>query len=266
MKVVLEHIAARQAVFASHPFFEDLKQDRPVEQIMAFAPRLAFWVMTFQDVLRLNAHFITDPGLKRLAVQHRSEEVGHDRWFFEDIQELTGKQLSVSALFGRAHTATRDATYALISEVYRPMDDKLRIALVLTMEATSHIFFGRTSIVVSTKGCGPRLRYFSDFHVQVEQQHEVFEEEMERRLRSLELTDDLRAQAMALVDRAYAAFDLMLQGLRTEINAPVEPLMPARLPEPQSAAATSYPSSTAASAKDEPQQDEGERHPHILAV
>ncbi|MBN1203588.1 MAG: hypothetical protein JXB05_01520, partial [Myxococcaceae bacterium] len=77
MKVVLEHIATRQEVFAAHPFFEDLKQDRPVEQIMAFAPRLAFWVMTFQDVLRLNAHFITDPNLKRLAIQHRSEEVGH---------------------------------------------------------------------------------------------------------------------------------------------------------------------------------------------
>lgn len=264
MKVVLEHIASRQAVFASHPFFEDLKQDRPVEQIMAFAPRLAFWVMTFQDVLRLNAHFITDPALKRLAIQHRSEEVGHDRWFFEDIQELTGKQLSVSALFGRAHTATRDATYALISEVYRPMDDRLRIVLVLTMEATSHIFFGRTSIIVSTKGCGQRLRYFSDFHVQVEQQHEVFEEEMERRLRNLELNDELRAQATALVERAYAAFDLMLQGLRTEINAPVDPLMPARLPEARSSASTSFPS--AAPAKDESQADESEPHPHILAV
>ena len=104
MKVVLEHIASRQAVFASHPFFEDLKQDRPVEQIMAFAPRLAFWVMTFQDVLRLNAHFITDPGLKRLAVQHRSEEVGHDRWFFEDIQELTGKAaVGERAVRPRAH-------------------------------------------------------------------------------------------------------------------------------------------------------------------
>jgi hypothetical protein len=55
MKVVLEYIARRQEVFANHPFFEDLKQDRPVEQILAFAPRLAFWVMTFQDVLRLNA-------------------------------------------------------------------------------------------------------------------------------------------------------------------------------------------------------------------
>jgi hypothetical protein len=74
----------------------------------------------------------------------------------------------------------------------------------------------------------------------------------------------LRAQAVALVDRAYAAFDLMLQGLRTEINAPVEPLLPARLPEPQSAASTSYPSS--AMAKDESPQDESERHPHILAV
>jgi hypothetical protein len=264
MKVVLEHITARQEVFASHPFFEDLKQDRPVEQIMAFAPRLAFWVMTFQDVLRLNAHFITDPGLKKLAVQHRSEEVGHDRWFFEDIQEITGKQLSVSALYGRAHTAIRDATYALISEVYRPMDDRLRIVLVLTMEATSHIFFGRTSIMVSAKGCGQRLRYFSDFHVQVEQQHEVFEEEMERRLRSLELTPELRLQAIALVDRAYAAFELMLQGLRTEINAPVDPLMPARLPEPMSAASTSRPH--VAPAKTEPSAEEREAHPQVLAV
>jgi hypothetical protein len=264
MKVVLEYIARRQEVFAKHPFFEDLKQDRPVEQIMAFAPRLAFWVMTFQDVLRLNAHFIKDPNLKRLAVQHRSEEVGHDRWFFEDIQELTGKQLSVSAVFGRAHTATRDATYALISEVYRPVDDRLRIVLVLTMEATSHIFFGRTSILVSTKGCGQRLRYFSDFHVQVEQQHEVFEEEMERRLRSMELPEELCLQAFALVDRAYAAFDLMLQGLRTEISSPVEPLLPARLPEPLSAASTSRSPSSAVEAASE--TEEGESPEHVLTM
>jgi hypothetical protein len=256
MKVVLDHIARRQEVFANHPFFEDLKQDRPVEQILAFAPRLAFWVMTFQDVLRLNAHFIKDPNLKRMAIQHRSEEVGHDRWFFEDIQELTGKQLSVSSVFGRAHTATRDATYALISEVYRPVDDRLRIVLVLTMEATSHVFFGRTSILVSAKGCGQRLRYFSDFHVQVEQQHEVFEEEMVRRLRNMELPPELRSQAFALVDRAYAAFDLMLQGLRTEINAPVEPLLPVRLPEALSAASTSRPPPIMAKPEPELEADE----------
>jgi hypothetical protein len=226
MKVVLEHIAARQEHFGSHPFFKELKQDRPVEQLMAFAPKLAFWVMTFQDVLRLNAHFIADEGLKRLAIQHCAEEKGHDRWFFEDIAELTGKQLSVSALFGRTHASTRDATYALVSEVYRPMDDRLRIVLVLTLEATSHVFFGRTSMLISAKGCSQRLRYFSEFHVQVEQQHEVFEEEMERRLRSIELPPALRAQALALVERTYAAFERMLHGLRSELAAPVEPLMP----------------------------------------
>jgi hypothetical protein len=264
MKVVLEYIARRQEVFAKHPFFEDLRQDRPVEQILAFAPRLAFWVMTFQDVLRLNAHFIKDPNLKRLAIQHRSEEVGHDRWFFEDIQELTGKQLSVSAVFGRAHTAIRDATYALISEVYRPVDDRLRIALVLTMEATSHVFFGRTSILVSTKGCSERLRYFSDFHVQVEQQHQVFEEEMEQRLRAMELSEELQLQACALVDRIYAAFELMLQGLRTEINASVDPLLPARLPDPRSAAAASRPRVPATRAETETEAEEDPQH--VLAM
>ena len=60
MKVVLDHIAVCRSGSPITPFFADLKQDRPVEQMMAFAPRLAFWVMTFQDVLRLNAHFIQD--------------------------------------------------------------------------------------------------------------------------------------------------------------------------------------------------------------
>ncbi|ADO68958.1 hypothetical protein [Stigmatella aurantiaca] len=226
MKVILEYIAARQHLFAEHPFFEDLKLDRPIEQIMAFAPKLAFWVMTFQDVLRLNAHFISDPALKQLTMQHRSEEIGHDRWFFEDIAELTGKQLTVSSLFGRAHTSTRDATYALISEVYRPMDDRLRIALVLTMEATSHVFFSRTATLVAAKGSSQKLRYFSDFHVQVEAQHEVFEEEMERRLRAMELPEELRVQGLALVERTYTAFDAMMQGLRQEVATALEPLAP----------------------------------------
>jgi hypothetical protein len=92
----------------------------------------------------------------------------------------------------------------------------------------------------------------------VEQQHEVFEEEMERRLRNIELPDDLRVQAIALVDRAYAAFDLMLQGLRTEINAPVEPLMPARLPE-AALAPTPAP-------KAEARPEEAETPPQVLAV
>jgi hypothetical protein len=100
--------------------------------------------------------------------------------------------------------------------------------------------------------------------VQVEQQHEVFEEEMVRRLRNMELPLELRAQAFALVDRSYAAFDLMLQGLRTEINTPVEPLRPARLPEPLSAASTSR--SPAVLAKPEPELEAGEEPHSVLTM
>ena len=53
MKAVLQHISDRQARFAEHPFFEQLREERPLEQALAFAPRLAFWVMSFQDVLLL---------------------------------------------------------------------------------------------------------------------------------------------------------------------------------------------------------------------
>lgn len=221
MKAVLQHISVRQSRFAEHPFFDEFRQDRPLEQTLAFAPRLAFWVMCFQDVLRLNAQRVQDPELAILMLRHRSEERDHDNWFFEDVERLKGSPLTVYEPWSRAHECTRDASYALISEVLRPMDDRLRMVLVLTLEATSHVFFTRASrLVQEVSGRAPPLKYFSDHHMQAEEQHEVFEEQMEAYLRSIELTPALREEAFAMVDRLFAAFDDMFHGLRGEQKAP----------------------------------------------
>lgn len=218
MKAVLQHIAVCEARFASHPFFSDLKMDRPIEQVMAFAPRLTFWVMTFQDVLRLNAHFIQDAHLKALATRHHAEESGHDQWFEEDIAALTGGSLSIGAMYGKAHVKTRDAAYAIISEVYRPVDDRLRIVLLWALESTSHVFFGRTAVLSAVQGADERLKYFSDHHMQAEAQHAMFEEELAAELESMELAPELRADALAMVERIYGAFDLMFDGLRIHLE------------------------------------------------
>ena len=218
MKAVLQHIATREARFAAHPFFADLKMDRPLEQVMAFAPRLTFWVMTFQDVLRLNAHFIQDAHLKALATRHHSEEGGHDQWFEEDIAALTGGSLSIGTLYGKAHAKTRDAAYAIISEVYRPVDDRLRIVLLWALESTSHVFFGRTAILTAAQGADERLKYFSDHHMQAEAQHAMFEEELAAELEAMELSPEVRADALAMVDRVYGAFDTMFDGLRIHLE------------------------------------------------
>ncbi|MCK8500688.1 MULTISPECIES: hypothetical protein [Myxococcus] len=218
MKAVLQHIAVCEERFASHPFFSDLKQDRPIEQVMAFAPRLTFWVMTFQDVLRLNAHFIQDAHLKMLATRHHAEEGGHDQWFEDDIAQLTGGSLSIGALYGKAHAKTRDAAYAIISEVYRPVDDRLRIVLLWALESTSHVFFSRTAIVSAAQGADERLKYFSDHHMQAEAQHAMFEQELAAELEAMVLEPEVRRDALAMVDRVYRAFDTMFDGLRIHLE------------------------------------------------
>ncbi|WP_224368948.1 hypothetical protein [Hyalangium versicolor] len=218
MKAVLEHIEAKQANFAKHPFFAELRLDRPIEQIASFAPRLAFWVMSFQDILRLNEQMVVDPTLKRIARHHRDEDLGHERWFLEDIAKLTGGPLTISALYGRASASTRDAAYQLITEVYRATDDRLRIVLVLVLESTGHVFFGRTAVLTNAATQSPqKLKYFSDFHLHIEQAHEVFESEIERQILSIPMPPSLEAEALSLVDRAYSAFDAMFHGLRDEL-------------------------------------------------
>jgi hypothetical protein len=221
MRAVLQHISVRQARFAEHPFFAELRQDRPLEQVLAFAPRLAFWVMSFQDVLRLNAQRVRDPELNLLMLRHRSEERGHDHWFFEDVAVLMGRPLTLTDLWDRPHERTRDASYDLISEVLRPMDDRLRVVLVLTLESTSHAFFSRTAALTQSSGTNKRLKYFSNHHMEAEEQHEVFEEQMEAMLRGIELTPALREEAVTLVDRIYTAFHAMFDGLHTELLASV---------------------------------------------
>jgi hypothetical protein len=218
MKVVLEHIAAKQATFAKHPFFSELRLDRPIEQISAFAPRLAFWVMTFQDILRLNEQMVQDPTLKRIARHHRDEDTGHERWFLEDIAKLTGGPLTVSSLYGRTSASTRDAAYQLISEVYRATDDRLRIVLVLVLESTGHVFFGRTAVLTNALQSATKLKYFSDYHLHIEEAHEMFETNMEQQLLAISMPPEVHADAIALVDRAYAAFDSMFHGLREELE------------------------------------------------
>lgn len=220
MKAVLEYIHVRESRFAEHAFFHELRQELPLEQALAFAPRLAFWVMSFQDVLRLNAQRMQDPELAMLMLRHRQEERGHDHWFFEDAAQLMGRPFNLTEPWGRTHEATRDASYAILAEAMRPLDDKLRIILVLTLESTSHAFFTRTANLPQTLSQGTRLKYFSNHHMEAEEQHEVFEEQMEAMLLGMELTPELHAEAIALVDRVYAAFHSMFDGFQPEAQRP----------------------------------------------
>jgi hypothetical protein len=231
MKLLQLHIARKQAEFSRHEFFQQLESGLTFEAALAFAPDLTFWVMTFQDILRLNETFTRDPDLRRIARHHRTEDAGHERWFLDDLAHVGGGDRDIPWLFGKKNAATRDAAYALMAEVYRANDDRLRLGLLMTLESSGHVFFERTAKVVERAGKSAALRYFSFSHLEVEKNHEVFERAIAEKIDAIYLAPSLREQAEAMVDRCYDAFGAMFGALAAAHYADLPALAEAeRLP------------------------------------
>ena len=208
MRVVKEQIAVWQEVFARHPFFERLEQEPTHGPAFAFAPALMFWIMGFQDVLRLNEAFASDLVVKRWAARHRVEDSEHWSWFLDDLTMLGVTNRDVTFLFGSAHRATRDATYGIIAEVYRITDDRLRVPLILSLESTAHVFFTRVSRYAQRLGMREKLRFFGSEHLEAEESHDFHADETDD-VDAIVLPESLRVEAIALVQRIHHAFITM---------------------------------------------------------
>lgn len=225
MRTVKEAIAKKQYEFDRHPVLERLRGEDPT-LLARLAPRLTFWVMAFQDILRKNEQLVTDPALKRIARHHRAEDAGHDAWFWSDLAALGVAGPTVQDVFDRTHEVTRLASYALASEVYLAPNDTCRIALLLTIESAGHVFFEAVaSHVERTRApSDPALKYFSRFHIDVEKKHALFEERADAYLSSITLAPRAREQAIALVDRCYRAFFAMFDDIERRLaEAPSVP-------------------------------------------
>jgi hypothetical protein len=223
MKSTQLYIAQKQVEFARHSFFQQLDSPIPFPSALAFAPDLTFWVMVFQDILRLNEKLTKDPELRRIVKHHRVEDAGHDRWFLDDLTALGAPQRDIRWLFGKGHAPTRDAAHALMAEVFRADDDRLRLVLLMTLESAGHIFFERIAQVVERAGKTDELKYFSFSHLEVEKSHEVFETEISRKIDAIVLDPELRREAEALVDRCYAAFRSMFEAV--SVPAAIQPAL-----------------------------------------
>lgn len=222
MKIVQNYIADQQMKFTLHPFFQRLDRNEPLRHVLPFASGLTFWVMVFQDVLRLNEAQVTDPELKKLARHHRGEDSGHDKWFLNDLIKIEGTNPDVRSLFGKQHRVTRDVSYALMSEVYRAQSDYERIVLLLTLESTGHIFFEKIASYFERFGVVQSLQYFSRTHIDVEKAHEMFEKQMEEMLSHIALPEEARQRCIQLVDRAYKAFGELFDSMEELVLAEME--------------------------------------------
>ena len=220
MKTIAAYIESKQQELTNHPFFEILGQLNTLEEISYFVPELTFWAMTFQDILRINEERVKDPYLKKVARHHRLEDAGHEKWFIHDKEYMgsisNNKSCTldnVTWLYSKDTQITRDAAYAILSEIYKPDNEILNIVLLLTLESSGHVFFENVVKQVKKTGEDKNLKYFSSSHLEVELAHALFEEEMESSLFSRVVPVDVRRDALKLVDRCYDAFNKMFDGL-----------------------------------------------------
>lgn len=226
MRTVQAYIESKQRELTTHRFFGVLKRLNSLEEINFFVPDLIFWVMVFQDILRLNEERVTAPYLRKIAHHHRLEDAGHERWFMHDRNYLSGKSSNsedIDWLFGKDTRLARDPAYALLAEVYKSDSEWLNIVLLMVMESSGHVFFERVVEQVQKIGQDRNLKYFSSKHLAAERSHSLFEEEMERALFAEPLPIGIRSNALKLVDRCYDAFNKMFDGLLLSCNRRLEP-------------------------------------------
>ena len=218
MKTVRSYIEGKQATYACHPFFIRLRRNALLHEILPCTEQLAFWTMAFQDALRLNEQRVEDLALREIIRRHRIEEVDHDRWFLSDMANIYGSPPDLARLFGAEHRAAREATYGLLAEVMRTSSDHERLLILFVFESTGHVFFEEIAEYFANAGIRRCLKNFARHHVDAEQDHEVFEEEVAALIAGIELTPDQRATAHAMVDRSYDAFHHMLDALEASAS------------------------------------------------
>jgi hypothetical protein len=220
MQRIRDLIEEKKQEFSHHGFFGFFAGDEPLPGLLPFADALGFWPMVFQDVLRLNAQRVRDPDLKLVARHHLVEDAGHEQWYLHDLARLGVPMPGLASIFGR-NRVVRDASYALIAEVFRLKHDESRLALLLALEATGHVFFERMAEYLKRTGVAEGLRYFSDHHLNVERAHDLFTTRADQVLSAISLSDEAFCESRDTVTLAFGSFRAMFDALAIVVHARV---------------------------------------------
>lgn len=212
MKRVLEHLETLTRSFERLEYFQILERPGRWSDVEVMGHGLSFFVLSFQDMLRLNAALVTDPRLADIANEQRRDDAGHDIWFLNDLQQLK-LEPSLRSLFGKQHRATRDTSYAVIAEILKAPSDPARLAVGLALEATGGVYFARVHHFFAQLGLKEGLHFFSRHHWDAEQSHDVLQEHGRQRLESIVLSEVERQHALLASERTFSAMRAMCESL-----------------------------------------------------
>ncbi|MDJ0571594.1 MAG: hypothetical protein QNJ53_21465 [Pleurocapsa sp. MO_192.B19] len=177
-----------------------------IDDLRAIAPHTHFFVLAFQDMLRLTHRLICDAVLKEVALSFVQEDAGHEQWYLFDVEQL-GCVRDVRWLFSPTHQPVRDFVYQLMSELLRASDDRVRIIFPLILEATGTVFFKHLVGLVQRSGYDQTLRYFATSHQEIEVNHTIYNDAEQAALNNIEFDENTYQQAIGLVHRCFDSFE-----------------------------------------------------------
>ncbi len=220
MKIIQQYLDQKQEKLISNSLFDKLKmRESNLEDFAGLAHNISFWVMSFQDLLRINLSQITDKECYELSQQHLMEDMGHEKWFLHDLKAMNVEQPNLQTLYSKPHTAVRDATFSLMSEVFRTTYDYERIIMILTLESAGHVFFECVADLVEKNNWNPSLKYFSKYHLDVEKSHDIYEKKIQLYLNNIQLNHQQENNLLNMIDRMYKAFSIMFDGLSVALSS-----------------------------------------------
>lgn len=204
----LDQALTRRAALERHAVISLIDNGLSRSELTAIGGAIAFFVLTFQDVLRVVAREVKTPLLAELAAIHLRGDAGHERWLLHDLR-LLGAEPALTSLFSASELRAREAGYEVVAEVLRGRNDCTRIAALLALECSSDAFFRR--VVPQAERLVPEggLLFFGQRHLDAEADHGVCEERTLEILRSVQVTRETLAATAATIERVFRAIELM---------------------------------------------------------
>ncbi|WP_141215522.1 hypothetical protein [Hahella sp. CCB-MM4] len=221
MKNVYKYISESKDQFTQENFYKNFRNADEKIIVPVCAMGLGFWIMTFQDALRLNAQKFQDQKLKLIAEKHRNEDSGHDLWYLHDLDALRINPPDLYMLYSPDLAFVRDSAFEVMGEIMKSDDDYTRLAIIETIEAVSEVFFYHMATYTSSKANGFKLLYFSRHHYEAEMSHS--DRDIEAAFMNNTVSYEKRRQIIETVDRILDSFRAVLEGLNDMVMHQEQP-------------------------------------------
>ena len=203
MADVNDAIARENDVLRTHPFLQRIP-NAGIDEVRELAAHLTFWILTFQDVVRLAGSLITDPKLASFAQVHMEEDDGHDVWFINDVVRLRAER-DLKWAFAPDNAPVRDISYRILSEVIQAPCDHARIATTISLDVIGGTFFALIVDRIEAIGHSDGLKFFARSHLDIEASHELFDAKTSMSFEGIELTGANHALTLRTVKRIFGA-------------------------------------------------------------